>query len=77
MSEPAHRLTRDAIEGDFIRKMLENSDLGTRVLTPDELRASLESTLRARPGGPLGNDEDVWLFAYGSLIWNQIGRAHV
>jgi cation transport protein ChaC len=70
MSEAGHRLTRDVIEGDFIRHMLERSGLGYRVLTPDELRASLEETLRARPGGPVGDDEDVWLFAYGSLIWN-------
>ena len=35
-----------------------------RVLTADERDASLRAALADRPAG------DVWLFAYGSLIWN-------
>lgn len=36
----------------------------------DQLEASLESTLASRPAGV----EDVWVFAYGSLIWNPMIR---
>jgi cation transport protein ChaC len=37
----------------------------SRLLTDDELRASLESTLR-----DWDRTSDLWLFGYGSLIWN-------
>ena len=38
---------------------------GYRVLSDAELKASLDAALAAYPA-----DRDVWLFAYGSLIWN-------
>ncbi|WP_109483635.1 gamma-glutamylcyclotransferase [Paraburkholderia sp. C35] len=37
----------------------------SRLLTDDELRASLECSLRDWDG-----KTDLWLFGYGSLIWN-------
>jgi cation transport protein ChaC len=37
----------------------------SRLLTDDELRASLECTLRG-----WDHKSDLWLFGYGSLIWN-------
>jgi cation transport protein ChaC len=71
MAEPVRNvLTRDTIEGDFIRRMLQESGLPYQIRTDAELEESLESTLRQRPGGPVMAGEDVWLFAYGSLIWN-------
>jgi glutathione-specific gamma-glutamylcyclotransferase len=71
MPEPARTvLTRDTIEGDFIRRMLQESGLPYTIRSDAELEQSLEATLRQRPGGPVMAGEDVWLFAYGSLIWN-------
>jgi cation transport protein ChaC len=40
-----------------------------RVLSEDELRASRAAALARHPDGA-----DVWLFAYGSLIWNPAFR---
>ena len=37
----------------------------SRLLTEDELRASLDCTLQQWDG-----TSDIWLFGYGSLIWN-------
>ena len=57
-------LTRELLEtGDLARLVAESSPL-LRILTDEERAASLAETLAARPPGPL------WLFAYGSLIWN-------
>lgn len=39
-------------------------DPGTTDHTPEQVRALAEALLASRPPG------DVWLFAYGSLIWN-------
>jgi len=35
--------------------------------TQDQIEASLAETMRARPAGA-----DVWVFAYGSLMWNPL-----
>lgn len=44
---------------------------GLRILTDAERAASLAATLAARPPSPNGAPHTgVWLFAYGSLIWN-------
>ena len=56
-------LTRDAIRNGCLRRWFASSS-GPRVWSEEELRASLARTLAGR------GDEDVWLFAYGSLIWN-------
>ena len=44
--------------------MIAESSPGLRMLTEAERAASLAATLACRPPG------DVWVFAYGSLIWN-------
>jgi cation transport protein ChaC len=51
-------------DGDLLRMVAETAP-GMKVLTDAERAASLAATLRTRPPGP-----DLWLFAYGSLIWN-------
>lgn len=56
-------LTRDAIETGAYRKQFEAMP---ELWTPERIDASLAETLGARPQG----DGDVWVFAYGSLIWN-------
>jgi cation transport protein ChaC len=60
-----HPLTREALQDGFVRDMITRSGIDLKVLSDDDRRASLEATLAAQP--VLG---DVWLFAYGSLIWN-------
>lgn len=60
-------LTRDSIRDGTIRRMIEaqaGSD-PVRLLTDEEREASIRRTLACRPDGG-----DVWVFAYGSLIWN-------
>jgi cation transport protein ChaC len=59
-------LTREQVQSGVMRDMLRAADPSIHVWTDDEHRASVKATLNARPdaGG------DVWLFAYGSLIWN-------
>ena len=53
--------------GEEIRR--NNPDM--KVLSDAERSASLHATLAARPApGPEEADQGVWVFAYGSLIWN-------
>ena len=61
----SHPLTREALQDGFVHDMIARSGLDLRVLSDDERRASLAATLAAQPA-----PGDVWLFAYGSLIWN-------
>lgn len=58
-------LTRENIRNGFIRKMMEEAPPGFRILSEEELESSLAGMF------PVGRPEgDVWLFGYGSLIWN-------
>ena len=63
MSE--HVITRALLEAGGIDAMVARSAPELRLLTPEERAESLRQTLAARPPG-----EPVWLFGYGSLIWN-------
>jgi len=64
MSEPI--LTRQAILDGSIRDyILRNPELRRLVLPDDERAASLRATLADAPARG-----DVWVFGYGSLIWN-------
>jgi cation transport protein ChaC len=57
-------LSRELLStGDFAR-LIARDNPGQIPLTEAERQASLAATLAAKPAG------DVWLFAYGSLIWN-------
>jgi cation transport protein ChaC len=60
-------LTRETIQAGTVIKLAGAG--GLRVLTDAERAQSIEATLAARPKGadPTG---DLWLFGYGSLIWN-------
>lgn len=60
-------LTRADLESDRLRKLYCEANPGARVLSDAELESSLRSLLQSHPDG-----EDVWLFGYGSLIWNPI-----
>ncbi len=59
-------LTRDALEdGSYVGRLGLPSEL---MWTPEQLACSLASALRQKPVG------DVWVFAYGSLMWNPLLR---
>ncbi len=58
------QLTRDMIDSGAIDVMVARDAPAVRILSEAERRVSLQQTLASRP------PEDVWLFGYGSLIWN-------
>ena len=58
-------LTRDQIREGHVRRMIAELGITMRVLSEEELGASRTATLA---GADLSRG--VWLFGYGSLIWN-------
>jgi glutathione-specific gamma-glutamylcyclotransferase len=60
-------LTRTDLESKFLQRIITDSAIGIYVLTEAELEASIESMLQKQPA-----DSDIWVFAYGSLIWNPV-----
>jgi glutathione-specific gamma-glutamylcyclotransferase len=65
MADASFRLTREAVLEGSIRSLITAIDPQIRLLDAAELRASADAFLASRPGSG-----DIWLFAYGSLIWN-------
>jgi len=65
-TETSYVITREALRDDAMRRMVAASAPDIRLLTDEERAASLDATLALRPDA----GEGVWLFAYGSLIWN-------
>ena len=60
-------LTRAYLESGLLQKAIAQAGLGMHLLSESELQASIQQTLaKQKP------NSDVWLFAYGSLIWNPI-----
>jgi cation transport protein ChaC len=60
------KLTRESIMDGSVRRWLTKADPSLKVATDEEHVASIAAMLKARPEAP----GDVWIFAYGSLIWN-------
>lgn len=60
-------LRREDLEGDLLRQSLAATEFAPMVLTEAEVEASLRAALTA-PERP----SEVWVFAYGSLVWNPI-----
>ena len=59
-------ITRQAlIDGSMLARARAMAPPGTRYLSNEELEASLDAMLAGLAPG-----EDVWLFGYGSLMWN-------
>jgi len=71
-------LTRSDLETGRLQKLLRAANLGLHVWTEAELQASIDHILQQNPS------QQVWVFAYGSLIWNpvihyidrQVGRVY-
>ena len=61
---PQPVLNRDLLAMGGAEELVRRDDPAVRVLDEAQRRASLEAFLKTRPSGP------VWIFAYGSLIWN-------
>src|SRR5206468_4593595 len=60
-------LTRADLENDLLRATFRRFNPEVQVLSDAEQEASLREVLdRHEPGA------DVWLFGYGSLVWNPI-----
>jgi glutathione-specific gamma-glutamylcyclotransferase len=60
-------LTRADLEKDLLRETFRRAHPGTPVLSDAEQESSLRGILdQHRPGA------DVWLFGYGSLVWNPL-----
>lgn len=59
-------LTRDSIRAGVLQDMLERSGVAIHVTTEAERHASIAAILGS-DGAPA---EDVWVFGYGSLMWN-------
>jgi len=60
-------LTRADLERDLLRETFRKEHPGVPVLSDTEQEASLRGVLEEHPPGG-----DVWLFGYGSLVWNPI-----
>ncbi|MEO0933101.1 MAG: gamma-glutamylcyclotransferase [Cyanobacteria bacterium J06641_2] len=58
-------LTRADLESSRLHQMISQSGLGMQLLSESQLQESIRVTLKVHKP-----DTDVWLFAYGSLIWN-------
>lgn len=59
-------LSRELLLSGTFADLIAGEAPTLRLLSDEERRASLASMLAERPEG------DVWIFAYGSLIWNPI-----
>ncbi|MET0744039.1 MAG: gamma-glutamylcyclotransferase [Microvirga sp.] len=63
--EQPFRLTREALRDGVVHDMIRRSGTDLRIMSEEERGASLDAILAAQPV-----PGDVWLFGYGSLIWN-------
>jgi len=66
-AQEERRLCREDLVDNVLRRALERSPLASELLSEEALEASLQAAL-ASPH----RQADVWLFAYGSLVWNPV-----
>ena len=60
-------LTRADLEKDLLRETFRRAHPGIPVLSDADQEASLRRVLEEHPAGA-----DVWIFGYGSLVWNPL-----
>jgi cation transport protein ChaC len=60
-------ITREDLKNDRLRKLFAECGKGPRPLTDQELDASIASVFAEHT-----HDEDLWVFGYGSLVWNPL-----
>jgi cation transport protein ChaC len=60
-------LTRADLERDLLREAFRKAHPGVPVLSDADQQASLRAVLDQHPQG-----SDVWVFGYGSLVWNPL-----
>ncbi len=60
-------LTREDLENGLMQQLFSECRGGPRCLSDEELDASIRCTLAGHAPG-----EDIWVFGYGSLIWNPL-----
>lgn len=65
VNHPEISLTRETILSGELYDLIKDHDVPFELLSDEDRVASLEAMFEE---GPI--TEDVWLFAYGSLIWN-------
>ncbi len=58
-------LTRDTILNGDLARMIREAGEGHRIMSDEAREESLQTMLAAHPDGT-----DLWVFGYGSLIWN-------
>lgn len=59
-------LNRQALKSKLLQQLLAHPELKTRIWSDEELLASIKDTLQQNKTG------ELWIFAYGSLIWNPL-----
>jgi glutathione-specific gamma-glutamylcyclotransferase len=59
-------LNRQALESKLLQQLLAHPQLDFKIWTDEELLQSIRATLQQRPS------KELWIFAYGSLIWNPL-----
>ena len=66
MMHPNPLITSDMLrDGSLLARARANAPPGTQLRSDAEIEASLDAMLAQHPAG-----EDIWLFGYGSLMWN-------
>lgn len=61
-------ITRESLrDGSLLARIRADAPAGMKFLSEAEIQASLDGTLATLPAG-----QDVWLFGYGSLMWNPV-----
>ncbi|MDE2197884.1 MAG: gamma-glutamylcyclotransferase [Rhodospirillales bacterium] len=63
-------MTRELLLSGGFPALVARSNPGLRLLSDEERAASLAAILAARPRQDAEDRAGVWVFAYGSLIWN-------
>ncbi len=61
------KIERSDLEQDGVRRAVRDAGHGGMLLSDEDLQRSLDAALAGR-----AMDEPVWVFGYGSLIWNPL-----